>query len=216
MIAALIFGFVLARQDVPVEIPKSELPKAVECVVCNANGAGHGAEKPAAGLRYKGASYFFCNVKEVAEFKKDPTAYLPPVLPKPMADFSISDLSGKIWNGEAMRGKVVLIDFWATWCGPCKAMFPMLDKLYKEFRPQGFEMLSVSTDQKRADLDKYLKGHPFPNPVLHDTTGTWNKWGVRAIPALFLVKDGQVIAQWTGKQTEATMRTAVAAALESK
>ncbi|MEQ1932986.1 MAG: TlpA disulfide reductase family protein [Fimbriimonadaceae bacterium] len=199
----------LSLQDKPLDIIKKDLPKEAECIVCTSGGEAHGKEKPAAGVMYKGIAYYFCNAKEVPVFKKDPEAFMPPVLPRPMAEFSMTDTSGKTWNAEAMKDKLVLIDFWATWCKPCKEMFPTLDKLYAKYHAKGLEMLSVSVDEKKHDLDKYLKGHQFPNPVLHDTTQTFGKWGVRNIPATFLIKSGQVIAQWTGKQTEKTLEAAI-------
>ncbi|MEQ1822029.1 MAG: TlpA disulfide reductase family protein [Fimbriimonadaceae bacterium] len=202
------------RQDIPQDIAKKDLPKAATCVVCSAGGESHGMEKPAAGVMYKGKAYYLCNSKEIAGFKKDPDSFMPPVLPRPMTDLNISDTSGKLWNAEAMKGKVVLIDFWATWCGPCKEMFPALDKIVARYKDETFVLLSVSVDQKKADLDKYLKSHAFPNPVLHDTTGVFSKWGVRNIPATFLIKNGEVIAQWVGKQTEKTLDTAILKALK--
>lgn len=203
----------LGLQDKPQDIPKKDLPKEAECVVCNQAGAGHGMEKPAAGVMYKGKAFYFCNAKEVAGFKKDPEGFMPPVLPRPMAEFSMADSTGKVWNAEAMRGKLVMIDFWATWCGPCKEMFPTFDKLFLNYKDKGMVLLSVSVDEEKSDLDKFLKGHTFPNPVLHDTQGTYGKWGVRAIPATFLIKDGQVVAQWSGKQSEKTLARAIEANL---
>ncbi len=208
-ISTIALGF----QSTPQDIPKKDLPKAAECVICSAGGANHGLEKPAGGVMYNGKAYYFCNSKEIAEFKKNPEAYLPPVLPRAMPAFEIKDAEGKVWNAESMKGKLVLIDFWASWCGPCKEMMPALDNVYAKYKERGFVLLSVSVDQKKADLDKFLTGHKFPNPVLHDTTGVYTKWGVRSIPATFLIKDGQVIAQWSGVQTEATLDTAIAAHL---
>lgn len=209
LIAILSIGL----QDKPQDIAKTDLPKEAECLVCSAGGEGHGKEKPAGGLMYKGKAYYFCNTKEIADFKKDPDAFVPPALPRPMPEFSIADTTGKTWDAEAMKGKLVLIDYWATWCGPCKAMFPIFDKLHAKYKGKDFELLSVSVDEKKPDLDKFLKGHKFPNPVLHDTTGTYGKWGVKAIPATFLVKDGQVVAQWTGKVKESDLSAAIEANL---
>lgn len=192
-------------QEKPLDIPKTELPAKAECLLCD----GHGLEKPVGGVRYKGKTYFFCNSKEIAEFKKDPEAHVPPVLPRPMPPFDLADELGGNWNAGAMTGKLVLIDFWATWCGPCKEMFPTLEKLHAAYAPRGFEILSVSIDEKRPDLDKFLKSKKFPNPVLHDTKQTWAAWGVRSIPAVFLVKDGQVIAQWKGKAKRESLEAAI-------
>ena len=82
---------------------------------------------------------------------------------------------------------------------------------HARYKGKGFEILSVSIDEKRADLDQFLQGHKFPNPVLHDSEKTWQKWGVKNIPATFLVKDGQIIAQWTGKVTEKQLAEAIEA-----
>ena len=79
----ILLGVPTFAQDTPLDIPKNELPKSAVCAVCEANGGAHGAERPAAGVRYKGRSFYFCSVKEVGAFKKDPNGYLPPVLPQP-------------------------------------------------------------------------------------------------------------------------------------
>ena len=213
LIAALAVAAFAVAQDIPQDIAKKDLPKLAECSVCNAKGTPMGEEKPAAGLMYKGHAYYVCNKAEVAELKKDPDAFVPLPLPRPMPEFSDTDTTGKTWDAEAMKGKLILVDYWATWCGPCKAMFPVLDKLHAKYKERGFELLSVSVDEKRTDLDKFLKGHKFPNPVLHDTTQTFAKWGVRNIPATFLVRDGQIVAQWIGKASEKDLATAIEANL---
>src|SRR5262249_44368834 len=79
-------------QDSPVDIPKKDLPKLAHCVVCEASGSAHGEERPAAGVRYKGKGFYFCSVKEVAVFKKDPEAFMPPVLPRPAPTFELKNL----------------------------------------------------------------------------------------------------------------------------
>ncbi len=200
----------LAGQDTPADIPKKDLPKLATCAVCKDE---HGPEKPAAGLMYKGKAYFFCNVNEIKGFRADPESFVPPVLPRPMPEFAMADLSGQMWNPETMKGKLVLVDFWATWCGPCKAMFPVIDKLHAKYKVRGFEVLSISIDEKAADLTKYLKSRKFPNPVLHDTAQAYGAWGVKAIPATFLVKEGQIVAQWIGKASEKQLATAIEAHL---
>ncbi len=195
-------SFLVPGQDKPVDIPKGELPNAPQvCVVCEAAGSGHGAEKAAAGVRFKGQAYYFCNPSEVAKFKKDPEAYLPPILPRPMPAFALADTAGKTWNAEAMKGQLVLLDFWATWCVPCKEMKPVLERVQKQFGDK-LTVLSVSIDEKRADFDKFLIKNKFSNPVLFDDKQTWAEWRVRVVPTFFLVKDGQIVGQWSGKKPE--------------
>jgi len=204
----------IAAQSAPVDIPKGELPKKAPCVVCNSMGEQHGEEKPAAGVKYKGASYYFCNAGEVKTFKSDPEGFMPPVLPRPMPALDLKDGSGDVWNKDSFKGKVILVDFMASWCKPCHEIKPWLDKLRTELNPKGFEVLSVSIDEKKADFDKYVAKAKFANPVMLDDKQTWAAWKVKAIPAMFLVKDGQIVHQWTGKPKRADLETIVKATVK--
>lgn len=198
LLAIVCATLAIGVQDVPQDVAKKDLPKAAECVVCTAKGAGHEEEKPAAGVAYKGKTYYFCNAKEVAEFKKNPDFYTPLELPMALPAFGLKDQSGRVWDAEAFKGKLVLLDYWATWCKPCLALKPKLDKIRDAYRDKGFEMVSVSIDEKPDVLEKFLKKTPFDNPVVHDDKQTWAKLKILAIPALFLVKDGQVVAVYKG------------------
>jgi len=209
LIALLCAALSMSVQDVPQDIAKKDLPKAAECVVCSAKGAGHEEEKPAAGVMYKGKAYYFCNAKEVPEFKKNADFYLPLELPMPMPEFGLKDQAGKAWDADAFKGKLVLLDYWATWCKPCLALKPKLDKIRDAYKDRGFDMLSVSIDEKRAPLDKFLQKTPFTNPVVWDDKQTWAKFKILAIPALFLVKDGQVIAVFRGNPDTKEIEKAV-------
>ena len=141
-----------------------------------------------------------CNVGNAEETKAQ-SKVQDSAVPQ-MPAFDLPDLAGKRWNGDAMKGRLVLVDFWDTRCQHCKTRLPMLDRLAVKYRPRGFEALSVSTNAKRSDLDGYLKGRRFAHPVLHDDAQTWQKWGVKNIPATFLIKEGRIVGQWTSKTTE--------------
>lgn len=202
-----------AVQDKPVPIAKANLPKLAECVICNAAGEGHDQERPVAGVTYKGKSYFFCNTKEVATFNKNPEFYMPLDLPMALERFELTDLQGRTWNQQTMKDRVVLLDYWATWCKQCLALKPRLDLILETHRDKGYEMLSVSIDEKRSVLDSFLKKANWGTPVAHDTKQTWASLRVAAIPALFLVKDGKVVAEFRGKidvqKVERAVRDAV-------
>ncbi|MGV3617295.1 MAG: redoxin family protein [Fimbriimonas sp.] len=206
----------LARQDTPQDIPKKDLPKAAVCAICSSNGETHGEEKAAGGVRYGGKSYFFCNASEVAEFKKDPEAYVPPVLPRPAAALKASSLDGKAITLEDYAGKVVLIDFWATWCGPCVKAMPEMDKLFKRHADRGFAVLGVSIDEVPKKAVDFQAKRKFAYPILLDDAKepSWAAWKVKAIPAIFLVdRKGQVVGQWRGKPDQKAIERAVEKAL---
>lgn len=199
----------VAMQDVPQDISKKELPKSAHCVVCEAMGSAHGEEKPVAGVKFRGQSYFFCNVKEIKAFKEDPAGYLPPVLPRSLPKFMLTDTTGVVWDAAQFKGKTVLIDWWATWCGPCKEMMPTLDAIQEKHRDEGLVLLSVSIDEKKSDFDAFLKKRKFAGAVAWDNAQAWSGFSIKAIPALFLVRDGQIVKEWRGKQKRETIEAAL-------
>ena len=205
---AVVTAQVLA-QDKPQEIAKKDLPQSAVCAYCSFLGMMMSEAKPVSGVMYKGKAYYFHSKQMHDAWVHDPIAYLPPVLPRPMEDISLADSSGTIWNKQAFAGKTVLVDFWATWCEPCKAMMPTLDRVYEKHKKEGLELLSISIDQKKHDLDSFVKKNPFPNPVLFDSKKTFNAWHVTALPALFLIRDGQVVQQWSGTVDEGALEKAL-------
>lgn len=85
-------------------------------------------------------------------------------------------------------GKVVLVDFWASWCVSCKTSFPALDAIYRDYQPRGFEVVAVNLDEKRRDADAFLDRYPHRVTVLFDPPGTSAlKFGVKGMPTSFLI-----------------------------
>lgn len=218
MILATLFlaGTLWINQDAPVDIPHAEVPKKAVCVVCSSGGEAHGAEKPAAGIRYKGAEYFFCNSSELAEFKKDPEAFLPPILPRPAPKLAANLLSGQPVALEDFRGKVVLIDFWATWCAPCVKSMPQLERLSRAYKDKGLVVLGVSIDEEPSKVAPFVAKRNLTYPILLDNpkSPSWANFRVRSVPMLFLVsRDGQIIRQWSGEAKMKEVDSAVAKAV---
>jgi thiol-disulfide isomerase/thioredoxin len=115
-------------------------------------------------------------------------------------DLSFTALDGSTVDLAKMRGKVVLIDFWATWCGPCREETPDVVAAYQKYHAQGFEIVGISLDQNKAALTKYIADAKMPWPQYFDGKG-WdnaisNRFGIRSIPAMWLVgKDGKLVTQ---------------------
>ena len=107
-------------------------------------------------------------------------------------------LAGKEVNLKDYRGKVVLVDFWATWCGPCIAEVPNVKNLYKQYHDKGFEVLAVCVDPNKAALETFLAGNKLPWVCIHDVPGDKSlsdQYGVLFLPLPILVdREGRVVS----------------------
>jgi cytochrome c biogenesis protein CcmG, thiol:disulfide interchange protein DsbE len=83
-------------------------------------------------------------------------------------EIGLTDLSGKPVTMASLAGKVVVVDFWATWCAPCKEELPVLNKLYKKYGPSGLVVIGVSVDEKVDNVRAFLKKLPLDFPIVHD------------------------------------------------
>jgi thiol-disulfide isomerase/thioredoxin len=100
-------------------------------------------------------------------------------------------------------GKVTLVDFWATWCGPCRTTMPKVQKLYADYTPRGFELLSVATDNPGPDRDavvkEYLLSNRYTFPVVLDDGLGQDRFRISSLPTMLLVgKDGKVLWRHVG------------------
>ena len=137
-------------------------------------------------------------------------------------DFNEKDLTGKPLSTANYKGKVVLIDFWATWCGPCRAEVPNVVAVYNKHHSNGFEIIGISLDRQpdKAKLESYTKENKMPWPQFFDGQ-FWNnklstKYGVRSIPATYLLDgEGKIIGKGDDIRGE-NLDGAVAKALARK
>jgi peroxiredoxin len=119
------------------------------------------------------------------------------------ADFTLADLDGKQWNLKSLRGKVVLVNFWATWCPPCRKEMPDLQALYNRFKDQGFVILAIS-DEEASVVKPFLAERKVNFPVMLDPGDTVNKlFKVAGIPKSFVYgRDGKLVTQSIDMRTQ--------------
>ena len=115
-------------------------------------------------------------------------------------NFSLSDLKGKTHTLADYKGKVVLVNFWASWCPPCIYEMPELQKLKKHFVNRPFEVLTINVAEKKYKVRKFTNIIKLNLPVLLDTSSkTYNDWRVNILPTSFLIgSDGKVRYQIRG------------------
>lgn len=115
-------------------------------------------------------------------------------------DIALSDTTGKSVALSSLRGKYVLIDFWASWCGPCRAENPNVVRMYNKFKDKGFSIYSVSLDQAKANWTKAIRNDNLTWTHVSDLkfwqSAAAQQYGVQAIPATFLLdREGKIIAK---------------------
>jgi peroxiredoxin len=116
---------------------------------------------------------------------------------KEFPDFKATDVNGKPASLARLKGKVVLIDFWATWCGPCVGEIPHIKAAYKKYQKKGFEVIGISGDRQKSTLEGFIKSNEIPWQQVFDDGGTINMtYGVTSIPTTYLVDgEGKIIAK---------------------
>jgi len=119
------------------------------------------------------------------------------------ADFTLKDLHGKKWTLSDLRGKIVMVNFWATWCGPCRLEMPNLDAIYTHFEPQGLVVLSISNEDV-FKVGSFLNGKSYHPPVLIDADGkVFRMFHIEGIPRTFLFnRQGKLVAEAIDQRTQ--------------
>jgi peroxiredoxin len=161
----------------------------------------------------KNADEIIENVKKQEEGKKIQRQL---VKGSKFPDFDEKDIDGKHVSVSDYKGKVVLVDFWATWCGPCVHELPNVIKAYEKHHEKGFDIIGVSLDQSQDKLKGFLKDRKVTWQQFFDGKGWGNKlatkYGVQSIPATYLLdRDGKIIDKdLRGEALEGAVATALA------
>lgn len=128
-------------------------------------------------------------------------------------DFTLKDLDGRSWTLSELKGKVVVVNFWATWCPPCRKEMPDLEALYAEFKSEGLVILAVS-DEPRATVEKFVAANMYSFPVLLDSDRkVGGAFKVSSIPKSFVYdRQGKLVAQSMDMRTRHQFLTLLAKA----
>jgi peroxiredoxin len=130
-------------------------------------------------------------------------------------DFTLEDTEGNKVTLSALRGKVILVNFWATWCPPCKEEMPSMEKLNQIMADEDFVMLAINADENgRAVVPDFLKKNPHDFTVLYDDQGAVKQdYGVYKLPESFIINKGGTIVEkvagaidWASPQTVAYLK----------
>jgi peroxiredoxin len=184
LIAALLAGgaLVLARQP---SGPDREPQPASSTPVADAPSTEPGARQPARRGRVIDVDVAFKSLE-----------LIKPVKIKPVGDFTLPMPDGKTFRLSDHHGKMVLLNFWATWCEPCKEEMPAMERLWRGHRGQGFLMVGVSLDSNPKVVPPFVAEHKLTFPIALDSKmEVANTYGVRALPTSFIVdREGRMTA----------------------
>ncbi|MBI2466875.1 MAG: TlpA family protein disulfide reductase [Candidatus Rokubacteria bacterium] len=146
---------------------------------------------------------------------------LEPKAPTPAPDVTLRTLQGTPLSIKALKGKVVLVNFWATWCLPCQWEMPLMENLYQAYKAKGFVIAAISLDQDGAEtaVGAFVSARKLTYPILLDPTFQGAKqFGVRGLPATFLIgKDGYIKGvtygprEWDGPEARTLIESLLAA-----
>jgi peroxiredoxin len=134
-------------------------------------------------------------------------------------DFSLESLDGKTMRLSDLRGKAVLLNFWATWCGPCKIEMPWFVELQNQYASQGLQIVGVAMDDaSKEDIGKFAKDMNVNYPILIGKEAVGDQYGgVPALPESFLIgRDGKIVDKIIGLRGKAEIEDSIKKALDTK
>lgn len=116
---------------------------------------------------------------------------------EPAPNFQLRDMNGRVVALSDLRGKVVLLNFWATWCGPCRIEMPAMERLYRTYDRKDFEILAVSTDAQGVAVTRpFQQENKLTFPILHDADFRVGlSYGARTLPMTFMVDREGIVRQ---------------------
>lgn len=154
-------------------------------------------------------SFFFCLFSALCllysdAFSQPPSPYAIEKLSGQKApDFTLNDINGKPVSLSSFKGKVVLLNFWATWCPPCRAEIPSMNRLQEKLKSRGLVVIAVSTDNRIDEPKRFVQQNPVNFIVLHDSNLKVSRtiYKVFMMPTTFLIdRRGIIVEKYFGEQ----------------
>jgi thiol-disulfide isomerase/thioredoxin len=134
--------------------------------------------------------------------------------------FALAEASGTPIALDKLRGRVVYVDFWASWCGPCKRSFPWMGEMQRKYGDAGLTIVAINVDKKREDAAKFLAATPGAFTIAYDPAGSVaSAYDVKGMPSSYLVdRTGRIVAIDRGfsDEAKAAIEARIRATLESK
>ncbi|MGG0382128.1 thiol-disulfide oxidoreductase ResA [Priestia filamentosa] len=126
-------------------------------------------------------------------------------------DFTLQDLHGNEVSLSDFRGKGIILNFWATYCPPCKKEMPHLNNIYKEYKDKGIEVLAVNANEPRVIIKPFVQEYGLHFPILLDRTGSVvDQYDILNIPVTFFInEEGEIVEKSSGELTVESIRSSV-------
>jgi len=133
-----------------------------------------------------------------------------------LPDFTLTDLEGKALTAAELRGKVVLLDFWETWCIPCRYQTRILEGIWPDYKGSDVRFMAVDVSEDLETVRRFVTEHPFAYPVVRDANQTLsNQLGIVGLPTLVIVdRNGRIVLQKTGLSSADSIKETIAKALK--
>jgi thiol-disulfide isomerase/thioredoxin len=115
---------------------------------------------------------------------------------EPAPEFALPTAGGEIIALDRLRGQVVYVDFWASWCGPCRRSFPWMNEMHRKYGGKGLAIVAINVDRKRADAQRFLAQTPAEFTIVYDAPGAAPAaYAVKGMPSSYLINaGGKVVA----------------------
>ncbi len=134
----------------------------------------------------------------------------------PPSDLNLKDLNGDVVKLSSFKGKVVLINFWATWCDPCKEEIPFLVEFYERYKGAGLVILGVNLDKRRKKVPPFVVEFGINYPILMGGPKDAGDWAIRGVPMSFFVnREGKIVEIFMGPRSKAAFESEIKKLLQT-